>query len=31
MTAAKPSGKCPSCGAENAPGTKFCGDCGTKL
>lgn len=23
--------KCPSCGAANAFGTKFCGSCGTKL
>jgi ribosomal protein L40E len=22
---------CPSCGAENEPGTKFCRECGTKL
>ncbi|MEQ8199669.1 MAG: zinc ribbon domain-containing protein [Clostridiaceae bacterium] len=22
---------CPSCNAENLPGTKFCSDCGTKL
>ena len=25
------SGKCPSCGTENPPGTKFCGTCGNKL
>jgi len=23
--------KCPKCGAENPPGTSFCGNCGTKL
>jgi predicted amidophosphoribosyltransferase len=23
--------KCPRCGAQNAPGTKFCGECGNKL
>ena len=23
--------KCPKCGAENPAGTKFCGECGTKL
>ena len=23
--------KCPSCGAQNPVGSKFCGDCGTKL
>jgi len=23
--------KCSKCGAENPPGTKFCGNCGTKL
>jgi len=23
--------KCPKCGAENPPGTNFCGNCGTKL
>jgi len=22
---------CPNCGKQNAPGTKFCGDCGQKL
>ncbi len=22
--------KCPSCGTENAPGTKFCAECGMK-
>jgi ribosomal protein L40E len=22
---------CPGCGAENEPGVKFCGECGTKL
>ena len=25
------AGKCPSCGMENPPGTKFCGGCGNKL
>jgi len=23
--------ECPKCGAKNAPGTRFCGECGTKL
>ena len=23
--------RCPSCGFENEPGMKFCGNCGTKL
>ncbi|PIP14270.1 MAG: hypothetical protein COX48_01760 [bacterium (Candidatus Stahlbacteria) CG23_combo_of_CG06-09_8_20_14_all_34_7] len=23
--------KCPKCGAQNSIGTKFCGQCGTKL
>ncbi|MDQ1280368.1 MAG: DZANK-type protein [Thermoproteota archaeon] len=23
--------KCPKCGAQNAPGVRFCGECGTKL
>jgi len=23
--------KCPKCGAENPPGTNFCGECGSKL
>jgi len=22
---------CPSCGSENEPGRKFCGECGTSL
>lgn len=25
------TGKCPACGAANAPSTKFCGECGGKL
>ena len=24
-------GKCPKCGAKNVTGTRFCGECGTKL
>jgi uncharacterized OB-fold protein len=32
MNAPAPTpGKCPSCGTQNAPDTKFCGECGTKL
>jgi membrane protease subunit (stomatin/prohibitin family) len=23
--------QCPKCGAQNAPGTRFCGECGNKL
>ncbi|MGQ9604525.1 MAG: zinc-ribbon domain-containing protein [bacterium] len=23
--------KCPKCGAKNPVGTRFCGECGTKL
>ncbi len=30
-TAARKSGRCPSCGAEVLPGKKFCGDCGQRL
>lgn len=32
VAAPAPAGvACPSCGASNAPGTKFCQSCGTKL
>jgi len=32
LTAAEKGGTvCPSCGKANAPGTKFCRECGTKL
>ncbi|MBC7974362.1 MAG: zinc ribbon domain-containing protein, partial [Myxococcales bacterium] len=23
--------RCPSCGTDNAPGSRFCGGCGAKL
>jgi hypothetical protein len=31
QAAAPPSGKCPSCGEQNPPETKFCCGCGNKL
>jgi hypothetical protein len=31
QTVAPPNGKCPSCGEQNPPGTKFCCGCGSNL
>jgi len=31
QTPAAVEGACPSCGTTNAPGTKFCRECGAKL